>query len=270
VYKTSPYRIGNEYTGEPVLERIMNSGEIRIGYPDDLMPFSFFNARNELVGFNIELANTLAMDLNCVPVYYKVDADTISEALNDDHIDICISALSTPSAMQYMTFSKPYLTIHIAMIVPDYRSGEFKKLTNINSIEDLRIGLRTRDTYLLSKANILFPNAEIITIETRDDILDEEKSIDVVLCSAEDGAAWTLLHPEYNIVIPEGLNFKQTLSFGIKNEDTSWLNYLNNWIDLKKEGEQFDQFYDYWILGINPSNKSDSWSIIKDVLHWVD
>ena len=36
---------------------------LRVGYLPDNLPFAFFNAAGDLVGFDIEMAHTLARDL---------------------------------------------------------------------------------------------------------------------------------------------------------------------------------------------------------------
>jgi Na+/H+-dicarboxylate symporter len=49
--------------GRSGLERIKERGAVRVGYNPDRLPFAFFNARGDLVGFDVELATLLAEDL---------------------------------------------------------------------------------------------------------------------------------------------------------------------------------------------------------------
>jgi len=55
-----------------VLEAMRARGRIRVGYVDDAMPYSYFNGRGELVGFDVEMAYTLAgelgLEIEFVPV----------------------------------------------------------------------------------------------------------------------------------------------------------------------------------------------------------
>ena len=43
-----------------VLDRVRARGALRIGYDPDNIPFSFFNADQKLVGFDVELSAALA------------------------------------------------------------------------------------------------------------------------------------------------------------------------------------------------------------------
>ncbi len=50
-------------TSLPVLDTIEQRKMLRVGYLPDALPFAFFNKGGDLVGFDIELAHTLARDL---------------------------------------------------------------------------------------------------------------------------------------------------------------------------------------------------------------
>ena len=45
---------------------------------------------------------------------------------------------------------------------------------------------------------------------------------------------------------------------------------LNTWIDLKKKDKTMKILYDYWILGAAAEEKEPRWSIIRNVLGWID
>jgi hypothetical protein len=46
--------------------------------------------------------------------------------------------------------------------------------------------------------------------------------------------------------------------------------YLNTWIDLKRKDNTLSRLYDYWILGKSDDKAAPRWSVIRNVLHWVD
>ena len=45
---------------------------------------------------------------------------------------------------------------------------------------------------------------------------------------------------------------------------------INTWIRLKRDDGTIRKLYRHWILGHTPKQQSQRWSIIRDVLHWVD
>lgn len=48
------------------------------------------------------------------------------------------------------------------------------------------------------------------------------------------------------------------------------LEFISNWVELKKSDGTVDTLYQYWMLGGVTKKKEPRWSIIRDVLHWVD
>ena len=46
--------------------------------------------------------------------------------------------------------------------------------------------------------------------------------------------------------------------------------FLNGWLTLQRDSGFVNKLYSYWILGKDAKPKTPRWSIIKDVLHWVD
>ena len=53
-------------------------------------------------------------------------------------------------------------------------------------------------------------------------------------------------------------------------EDREIIDFINGWIDLKRKDETIDKLYDHWILGRGAEKKEPRWSIIRNVLHWVE
>jgi ABC-type amino acid transport substrate-binding protein len=52
--------------------------------------------------------------------------------------------------------------------------------------------------------------------------------------------------------------------------DEAMATMVNAWVDLKKKDGTVQRLYDYWVLGKNAEKKQARWSVIRDVLGWVD
>jgi ABC-type amino acid transport substrate-binding protein len=52
--------------------------------------------------------------------------------------------------------------------------------------------------------------------------------------------------------------------------DRQFLDFINAWLGLQKTNGTLDQLYDKWILGKVDKQKELRWSVIRNVLHWVD
>ena len=104
--------------------------------------------------------------------------------------------------------------------------------------------------YYIDKLRELAPRA-VIRIQSLDKpILPiTDPSVDAVFLPAERGAAWTLMFPEYAVVVPGPEPIGVPLAFPIGKRDERFARFLNTWIALKRKDATLDAAYKRWILG---------------------
>ena len=96
-----------------------------------------------------------------------------------------------------------------------------------------------------------------------------EQKLDALLWGAENGAAWTLLYPKFQVVVPVPDVVKVPLAYPVAGGDKEFADFLSQWIMLKQAGLEYSRLYSHWILGQDAVPKQPRWSIIRDVLKWV-
>ena len=89
------------------------------------------------------------------------------------------------------------------------------------------------------------------------------------LITAERGSAWTLIHPELSVVVPQPNPIRIPLAFAVGRRDAGFAAFLNSWIELKRQDGTLDLLYRHWILGADAVARQPRWSIMRDILHWV-
>jgi ABC-type amino acid transport substrate-binding protein len=92
---------------------------------------------------------------------------------------------------------------------------------------------------------------------------------DAVVLPAERGSVLTMLHPEYSVVVPEPEQIKVPLAYPVARRDQEWLNFVNNWVELKRKDGTIQKLYEHWILGKSAQRREARWSVARNVLHWV-
>jgi hypothetical protein len=60
------------------------------------------------------------------------------------------------------------------------------------------------------------------------------------------------------------------LAYPVAGRDEVMADFMNTWIQLKKKEGFVQSLYDYWILGKDAEPKQPRWSILRNVLHWVE
>ena len=261
--------------GQSRLQRIIDRNVIRVGYDSDHLPFTYHNQAGELAGFDVEFVNALALDLGVsvemVPILKR---ETFHEEMQNDHFDIAIGGfVDTVELAQHTPFSDPYLYLNLALVVPDYRKREFASLDSINKIKDLRVTV-IAGSGLKDEAKKYFPDAKIINIASPREYFTQGKPgalADTLLFSAESGSAWSMLYPAYQVTTPLPRTIRLPVVIPYAGEPDPQLDeFLDNWVMLKQNDGTVDRTYDYWILGKGTEPKEPRWSVIRDVLGWVD
>ena len=256
---------------ETILQRIQRRGVMRVGFNEDKIPFAFFNEQGKLVGMDVNLAHALAHDLGVDLEFLRFDRATLIEQVRDDHFDLVLSGLvGTLERSEAMQHSASYMDVNLALVVPDFRVRDYKSLRSIRRMEKLRIGFVDLSRGFVARLKHALPDAELVEIENnRDYFKGKTPNLDALLISAESGSAFTLLYPEHEVVVPQGLRVKLPLFYVIGNNDSETRDFLNHWIELRQKDGTFEEYYRHWVLGESSTPKPRRWCIIRDVLHWV-
>ena len=258
--------------GETLLDRIRRRGIVRVGYNEDKVPFAFFNVRGELVGFDINMAHAFARDLDVTVEFVRFDRRTLARQLADDEFDVIMSGLvGTLERSEAVQHTAPYMDVTLALVVPDYRARSFRSLESLQSEGDLKIGFVDLSRGFVNRLREALPNAELVELSTNRQFFEERwKELDALLISAESGAAFTLMYPEFEVVVPSGRRVTLPLFYAVGARDAAMSSFLDHWVALRKKDGTTQEFYDHWILGKVSGNKKRRWCVIRDVLHWVE
>ena len=251
--------------------KIRKRGKLMVGYNPDSLPFSFFNDADELVGYDVEMAHMLANELNVDVEFVPFQYETLADQLNRGEFDIAMSGISmSTSRIEVVNFSDPYLKLTVAFIVRDHRRDEFINPESIRKIERLTVTI-VKDKSYVQRIEELLPGVEVIELESNREFFERNVgSWDALLTSAEVGSAWTLMYPQYTTVIPKPNIETFPLGYAVAKGNHDLLAFLNNWIQIKKNSTRMKAVYNFWILGQDAVPKQPRWSVIRNVLKWVE
>jgi Na+/H+-dicarboxylate symporter len=257
--------------GQSRLERIRERGVIRVGFEPDSMPFAHFNRGGQLVGFDVDMAHDLARGLGLQIEFVPFQLGTLTQQLAEDHFDLAMSGIpGSVSLYEEVMFTDPYLDVTPALVVKDYLRKKRDTLQEFRTIEGLTLGV-INDRYILERIRSRIPNARVVAVDSPRSFFEGELAdLDALAIDAESGSAWTLLYPEYAVVTLSGLARQWPLGYAVAGQDLELLDFMNHWINLKKKDGTIEGAYDHWILGRTAEQKGPRWSIIRDVLHWVE
>jgi len=268
----TPTLAGATTNSRPVLEEMRARGALRAGFLPDSLPFAYRNASEEMVGFDIAMAQMLARELHLKLELVPLARETFANAMSSGACDLIMSGvpLTTERAADTL-FSSPYLDETIAIIVRDHLRDQFATWSGIRGRAGVRLGIPDV-SYYAEKVDTGLPNVTLSRFQSVEAMFSGTTAgdLDGLVLTAERGSAWTLMHPEYSVVVPTPGVIKVPLAYPIARHDAAFAAFIDAWIELKKKDGTIERLYDYWILGRNATPTRPRWSILRNVLHWVE
>jgi ABC-type amino acid transport substrate-binding protein len=256
--------------GQSLLDSVRERGRIRIGFVATQRPYSHFNTRGELVGFDVEMAHELARELGVTAEFAPLPRERLVEALESGRVDVVMAGvLVTTRRASRVVFSSPYLDETLAFVVPDHRRADFSDAAWVRAQHGLRLGVPDLP-YVDALVRREFPKAVIVPVPLDEaaDPLVRPLPTDALVLTAERGSFLTLLHPAYSVAVPHPLQIKLPLAYPAARSDVAAARFLSIWIELKRRDGTIDALYDHWILGKDATLKRPRWSIVHNVLRW--
>jgi Na+/H+-dicarboxylate symporter/ABC-type amino acid transport substrate-binding protein len=256
----------------PVLDRIRERGILRAGYFTDSLPYAFRNRQGDLVGLDIELGYRLARELGVTVEWIELNRAAMADALAvNGSTDIVMSGVAiTTERAATLLFSVPYLDETLALLVRDHDREAFATWPQINAMGDIAIGVPDLP-YFIEKLHALAPRARLQAVPSVEAALGAGRlDLHAFALPAERGSAWTLMHPQFSVVVPSGTRVRIPLGYPVAARDETFASFINTWIELKQKDGTVEALFDYWVKGLRAAPAKPRWSIIRDVLHWID
>ena len=95
-------------------------------------------------------------------------------------------------------------------------------------------------------------------------------TFDAMIYTAESGSAYSLVYPAFTVAVPQPDILKVPLAYPVRAGDDDFADFLDGWIELKKRDDTIERLFAHWVLGEATVATKRRWSVIRDVLGWVD
>lgn len=248
-------------------DEIMERGVLRVGYRPENLPCTYLNGAGDVVGFDADMAHSLAGDMGLELEFIPFSFDTLYSALRAGQLDIAMSCIaSLPDRYTRAGFSRPYLDLNMALVMPDYMRHLVRE--DSDRMESISFAL-VSSHYFEARLRERVPNATFVEIESAESFFRDPPPADALLLTAEEGAAYAYRYPRYDVVLPER-EVKVPAAYALPRGESEWRDVVSNWVQLKQADGSVDQLYRYWMKGGATERKRRRWSIVHDVLGWVD
>lgn len=219
---------------QSALNEILSDGKLKVGTTGDWNPMSVRDpASNTYKGFDIDVMTELAKDLGVELEFVPTDWKTLVNGVTSGKYHITGSASISPPRMKAAGFSESYLAVEI---YPFAMKEDASKFNGWDSINQAGVTVATTlGTTFEKHAREWFPNAEIKVVEAPARGFNEVVAgrADVFITSNIEGAT---LKEKFDIAQVAGTEPRAPapIAMLLPQDDQVWINYVNNWVKLKK------------------------------------
>jgi ABC-type amino acid transport substrate-binding protein len=242
------------------LDSIRNRGYIRIGIKTSDVPWSYHGTANKLVGYDVDVIQTIANFSELKVYVVEAPLNVLERMLGNSQLDIALGGIEENAyrAARILT-SSGYQTVHRALVawhqnVFTVQSAESNRLNR-----PLRIAVA--DAYMPSSVQrksieeyIGSPGPPVpvsfVRIADAQDFFTKgaTASYDALLWNAEGGSAWSVLHPQTDVLTMFGNELPNQIVMLIGGNDIAWQDYIDEWIGICTSEQLFEKLYRHWIL----------------------
>jgi Na+/H+-dicarboxylate symporter len=240
---------GVQYAELPTLQRIKARGLLRMGYYRDALPYAFNNADGKLVGLDIELIHLLARDLGVRVEFVKVFHHQTGPLLESGYLDIAAGIPFIPENIHQYTLTMPYSQDVVAVVTRRERRKEFRHWQQIVERDDLVVGV-PEALFYREPLQRYFKRLRVEELSSpRLFFRDQGQRMDAMIFGAAGASAWSLIYPEYSVVMPQPRGSAFPIAFPIARHDYEFELFMRHWLSAKQANGVIDRLFRYWIEG---------------------
>lgn len=228
--------------GPSLLEEIQKRGTLNVITQLKYPPEMYRDANNQPAGYDIELLNMMAKDLNVkLNVLDQDKFESIIPALLAGKGDlVSVGLVNTPKRALTLAFSKGYVPYGQVLMVP--ANSPATSPSDLNKQGVVITALLGSTAYF--RAQLLFPKATVQGLEQEPALLAVATG-KADACLVEVYLAQPFLKQHSNVrLLNDGRPIATEFGcFGIRQGDQLWLNWLDNWVRYNTDNQVLPGLY---------------------------
>jgi polar amino acid transport system substrate-binding protein len=232
------------------IQKILERGELRVGFESGYVPFEMTDKKGNFIGFDMDFGRRLAKDMGVKFVPVNTAWDGIIPSLMTDKFDIIMGGMTiTQERNLKVTFSDPYIVVGQTILLNKKHEG---KVTSYKDLNDPQYILTSRQGTTGEQAiKKYIPKATYKAFES-----EAEAGLEVINGKADAlvydlpfcGFLYGSQGQGKTVFLDQPFTY-EPLAWAINQGDPDFLNFLNNFLRQTKGDGFYDKAYNKWIIG---------------------
>ena len=250
IFSTSVFGADIELAKKSTLEKILQRGELRVGFESGYIPFEMTDKKGNFIGFDMDYARRLAKDMGVKFVPVNTAWDGIIPALMTDKFDIIMGGMTiTQERNLKINFVEPYIVVGQSILLNKKHEDTVKDYRDLNDpkyIVTSRLG--TTGEQAVKK---YIPKATYKAFES-----EAEAGLEVINGKADAlvydlpfcGILYGSQGQGKTVFLSEPFTY-EPLAWAINKGDPDFLNFLGNFLRQTRGDGFYERLFKKWIIG---------------------
>ncbi|MDF2371263.1 MAG: transporter substrate-binding domain-containing protein [Rhizobiaceae bacterium] len=234
---------------QSALQEILSDGVLKVGTTGDWNPMTMRDpASNSYKGYDIDVMTELAKDLGVEVEFVPTDWKTLVNGVVAKKYHMTGSASISPGRAKAAGYSNSYFSLATVPLILAENADKFKDWSDLDKPEVTVAA--TLGTTQEKQVKEFFPNAkhQIVEAPARDFQEVLSGRADAHITSNVEAYKLVAKYPQMMVVTVSAPKAPTPIAMLLPQDDQIWINYVNTWISLKKEGGFFDALAVKWQL----------------------
>lgn len=223
--------LSSDLTAQNRLAKIIDSGTLRVGLTGNQPPFSMKDKNDQLMGFDVDLANLIATSMELELEFVEMTFAELLPNLKEGKVDLVISGMTiTPRRNSEVAFVGPYMISGKSILTNE------KTLINATNPQDIDADLRVVtldgstsekfvESYMEHVKVELVQNYEVAIQK----IINDES--DVMVADYPTCAYAMLRYPDKGMVVLDRPLTIEPIGIALPYDDALFVNMMDNYIE---------------------------------------
>ena len=252
IFSTSVFGADIELAKKSTLEKILQRGELRVGFESGYIPFEMTDKKGNFIGFDMDYARRLAKDMGVKFVPVNTAWDGIIPALMTDKFDIIMGGMTiTQERNLKINFVEPYIVVGQTILLNKKHEDTVKDYRDLNDpkyIVTSRLGTTGEQA-----VKRYIPKATYKAFES-----EAEAGLEVINGKADAlvydlpfcGFLYGSQGQGKTVFLSEPFTF-EPLAWAINKGDPDFLNFLSNFLRQTRGDGFYERLFKKWIIGVD-------------------
>lgn len=234
------------------LDRVEDSGVIRIGFEGTYQPFNFMDDDSEYAGFDVDVANELASRLDVKAKFVATKWDSLIGGLKADKFDVIIAQMTvTEDRKKSVDFTEPYVVTGSVLITKEDTKG----ISMLDDIKGKKVGVGGGTTFEEVARSV--EGANVTLYKTVTDYIQDLMNgrLDVII-NDQLLMSYNIKEEGLPLKISSDILNKDEIAMAVKKGNDDFVKKLNEALsDMMADGT-YDEIYKKW-FGSEPLVKEN-------------